>query len=109
MIEWNSARPQLEFEVKVGHLSVVVAWHESGRGDHERSRMKLSRDMPRMWDIIHGLESSKFRRDLSKRNELTPIDRLRRDKATFRFFGSLGVQAVYSQQHGSSLVDAGAT
>lgn len=67
MIEWNSARPQLEFEVKVGHLSVVVR----GTSQDEaitNARMKLSRDMPRMWDIIHGLESSKF--DVTCRSEM---------------------------------------
>jgi|GEM_PF-1747361 len=59
MIEWNSARPQLDFEVKVGLMSVVVR----GASREEaitNARMKLSEDLPRMWDVIHGLEDSRF-------------------------------------------------
>ncbi len=59
MIEWNSARPQLEFEVKVGLMSVVVrgATQEEAISN---ARMKLSRDLPRMWDVIHGMDNSRF-------------------------------------------------
>ena len=66
MIEWNSARPQLEFEVKVGHMSVVVrgTTHDEAISN---ARMQLSRDMPRMWDVIHGLENSRF--DVTCRSE----------------------------------------
>ena len=59
MIEWNKARPQLDFEVKVGLMSVVV------RGATQKeaisnARAKLSNDLPRMWDVIHGLDDSRF-------------------------------------------------
>lgn len=59
MIEWNSARPKLEFEVKVGLMSVVVR----GTTQEEaisNARMQLSRDLPRMWDVIHSLDKSRF-------------------------------------------------
>lgn len=66
MIEWNSARPQLEFEVKVGLMSVVVrgATQEEAISN---ARMQLSRDLPRMWDVIHELETSRF--DVTCRSE----------------------------------------
>ena len=66
MIEWNSSKPKLEYEVKVGHMSVVVR----GTSQDEaisNARMKLSRELPRMWDVIHGLDSSKF--DVTCRTE----------------------------------------
>jgi hypothetical protein len=59
MIEWNSSRPQMDFEVTVGLMSVVVR----GASREEaitNARMKLSQDLPRMWDVIHGLEDSRF-------------------------------------------------
>jgi hypothetical protein len=66
MIEWNSSRPQLEFEVKVGHTRVVV----QGATQEEaisNARKQLSREMPRMWDVIHNLDTSRF--DVTCRNE----------------------------------------
>ena len=59
MIEWNKARPQLDFEVKVGLMSVVVrgATQEEAISN---ARAKLSNDLPRMWDVIHGLDDSRF-------------------------------------------------
>lgn len=59
MIEWNSSRPKQEFEVKVGLMSVVVR----GASQEEaitNARAKLSNELPRMWDIIHGLDDSRF-------------------------------------------------
>lgn len=66
MIEWNTSRPQLEFEVKVGHMSVVVRGATQDEAI-SNARTKLSRDMPRMWDIIHGLDKSRF--DVTCRSE----------------------------------------
>ena len=59
MIEWNSARPQLDYEVKVGHTAV---WVRAGSRDDaiKQARLKLSQDMPRLWDVIHGLAESRF-------------------------------------------------
>ena len=59
MIEWNSSRPQLEYEVKVGSMAVTVR----GATQEEaikQARTKLSHDMPRLWDVIHGLAESRF-------------------------------------------------
>ncbi len=59
MIEWNSARPQMQFEVRVGLMRVVVrgTTHEEAITN---ARTQLSRDLPRMWDIIYGLDDSRF-------------------------------------------------
>jgi hypothetical protein len=59
MIEWNKARPLAEYEVRVGHFRVVV----NGTSRDEaisNARMRLSRELPRMWDVIHGLAASRF-------------------------------------------------
>ena len=66
MIEWNSSKPQLEFEVKVGHMRVVVRGTTQDEAI-SNARMQLCRDMPRMWDVIHGLDASRF--DVTCRNE----------------------------------------
>lgn len=66
MIEWNSARPQLEFEVKLGHLQLVVRGATKDEAISQ-ARMQLSREMPRMWDVIHKLDDSRF--DVSCRTE----------------------------------------
>ena len=59
MIEWNSSRPQMDFEVKVGLMSVIVrgATREEAITN---ARVKLCQDLPRMWDVIHGLDNSRF-------------------------------------------------
>ena len=59
MIEWNSARPKHEYEVKVGLMSVVVRGATRDEAI-SNARMQLSRDLPRMWDVIHGLDNSRF-------------------------------------------------
>jgi len=59
MIEWNNSRPLLEYEVSVGHMRVVV----HGNTQEEailNARMKMSRELPRMWDVIHGLAANRF-------------------------------------------------
>lgn len=59
MIEWNKARPLTEYEVRVGHFRVVV--HGASRDEAiSNARMRLSRELPRMWDVIHGLAASRF-------------------------------------------------
>jgi len=59
MIEWNASRPLLEYEVRVGHIRVIV--NGGSREDAiVQARRKMSREMPRMWDVIHALASSRF-------------------------------------------------
>jgi hypothetical protein len=59
MIKWNSARPLLEYEVRVGHMRVIV--NGISRDDAiTNARRRLSREMPRMWDVIHGLAATSF-------------------------------------------------
>ena len=59
MIEWNAAKPLSEYEVRVGHMRVIVRG-----GSHEdaipQARRALSRDLPRMWDVIHTLAADRF-------------------------------------------------
>ena len=59
MIEWNSAMPQLEYEVQVGFMRVEVLG--TSREDAiQKARKKLCQEMPRMWDVIHQLADSRF-------------------------------------------------
>lgn len=47
------------YRVKVGHLEVVV----SGTNDAEaiaNARLQLARDLPRFYDLIRALESTRF-------------------------------------------------
>ncbi len=59
MIEWNAATPLTNYEVRVGHMRVVVRG-----GSHEdaivQARRALSRELPRMWDVIHTLATNRF-------------------------------------------------
>jgi hypothetical protein len=59
MIEWNAAKPLSEYEVRVGHMRVIV---RGGSFDDaiSQARRELSRDMPRMWDVIHTLATNRF-------------------------------------------------
>ena len=59
MIEWNASRPLLEYEVRVGHMRVTVRGLSREEAISE-ARRRLSQDMPRMWDVIHGLAASRF-------------------------------------------------
>lgn len=59
MIEWNSQKPRLEYEVTVGHMQVTVR----GATEQEaiqQARTELCRDLPRLWDVIHGLADHRF-------------------------------------------------
>ncbi len=60
MIDWNAAKPLSEYEVRVGHMRVIVRG-----GSHEdaisQARRALSREMPRMWDVIHTLATYRFK------------------------------------------------
>ena len=59
MIEWNAAKPLSEYEVRVGHMRVIVRG-----GSHEdaisQARRALSRELPRMWDLIYALATNRF-------------------------------------------------
>ncbi len=59
MIEWSKSKPTRKFQVRVGHSTVVV---ESSSPDDAvlQARHLLCADMPRMWDVIHSLEPSRF-------------------------------------------------
>lgn len=59
MIEWNAALPRYEFDVQVGHLCVRV--HGTSRVEAiKNAKQKLCHEMPRMWDVIHGLSDDRF-------------------------------------------------
>ena len=59
MIEWNAAKPLSEYEVRVGHMRVIVRGG-SLEDAISQARRELSRDMPRMWDVIHMLATNRF-------------------------------------------------
>ena len=47
------------YRVKVGHVEISVRAHSSDEAITE-ARRQLARDMPRLYDIIRGLEATKF-------------------------------------------------
>ena len=59
MIEWNASKPLSDYEVRVGHMRVVV---QGGSRDDaiSQARRELSRELPRMWDVIHALAAHRF-------------------------------------------------
>lgn len=59
MIEWNASKLLCNYEVRVGHMRVVV---RSGSHDDaiSQARRELSHQLPRMWDVIHALASHRF-------------------------------------------------
>ena len=59
MIEWNSQKPKLEYEVTVGHMQVTVRGSTQQEAI-QQARTKLCHEMPRLWDVIHGLAESRF-------------------------------------------------
>ncbi len=59
MIEWNAAKPLSEYEVRVGHMRVIV--QGGSREDAiSQARRALSLEMPRMWDVIHSMATNRF-------------------------------------------------
>ena len=59
MIEWNSALPRMEYDVRVGFMRVRV--QGINRDDAiKKARTQLCREMPRMWDVIHQLADARF-------------------------------------------------
>ena len=59
MIHWQASDAKLEYEVRVGHMRVIV--QSGSRQDAiEQARRQLSRELPRMWDVIHDLDENRF-------------------------------------------------
>ena len=60
MISHDRAKqPNHSFQVQVGYASVTVQG-VSRQDAIQQARMELCREMPRMWDIIHHMEDSRF-------------------------------------------------
>lgn len=59
MIEWNSQKPKLEYEVTVGYMQVTVRGATQQEAI-QQARTQMCREMPRLWDVIHGLAESRF-------------------------------------------------
>ena len=54
--------PIVDYQVSVGHFTVKV----EGRSREEAivaARRRLCSELPRMWDVIHSLEQSRFQVD----------------------------------------------
>ncbi len=60
MIRQASSHPELQaYRVQVGHASVVVRCDGPEEALRE-GRRQLSLEMPRLWDVIHNLDASRF-------------------------------------------------
>ncbi len=66
MIEWNSAAPKLDFDVRVGLMQVKVKGTNRQEAV-ENARKQLCKELPRMWDVIQGLAETRF--EVTCRNE----------------------------------------
>jgi len=66
MIEWNSAAPKLDFDVRVGLMQVTVKGTNRLEAV-ENARKQLCKELPRMWDVIQGLAETRF--EVTCRNE----------------------------------------
>ena len=60
MISHNGRPPRHQtYRVKIGHSSVIV--DGTSREDAIRAaRRQLSRELPRLWDVIHQLDDNRF-------------------------------------------------
>jgi len=47
------------FAVRLGHNRVLVEGDSPSDAIYQ-ARMQLSHDMPRLWDLIHAMDESKF-------------------------------------------------
>lgn len=62
MLHDHAQAPHHQYVVTVGHAKITVSsccQHEAIR----LARRELSREMPRLWDVIHRLEEHRFRVD----------------------------------------------
>jgi len=50
---------QRTFQVRLGHATVLVEGLTEQQAIR-RARRQLCRDMPRMWDVIQGLDAGQF-------------------------------------------------
>ena len=59
MIEWNASQLLSNYEVRVGHMRVVVRGG-SQEDAISQARRELSHQLPSMWDVIHALAPQRF-------------------------------------------------
>jgi len=59
MIRYLPEPPAAYYEVRLGHASVVVVGHSEAEAIRA-ARLRLSDEMPRLWDLIHRLDASRF-------------------------------------------------
>lgn len=52
-------QPLVDYQVSVGHFTVQVAGRTRDEAIQE-ARRKLCHELPRMWDVIQGLEDNRF-------------------------------------------------
>ena len=59
MIDMNRSRFPTRYLVRVGHNSVTVDGHSRAEAIR-RARIRMSLDLPRLYDVIHSLEDQCF-------------------------------------------------
>ena len=52
-------RPNNSYQVRIGHTSVIVTGRDQADAI-DVARQRLCVEMPRMWDVIQTLETSRF-------------------------------------------------
>ena len=59
MIDVNRAHPLMRYQITVGHSRVFV-WSATRQQAIQEARIKLSLEMPRLYDVIHAMDESRF-------------------------------------------------
>ena len=59
MIDMNRSDFPERYTVSVGHARVVVDGHSPADAIHQ-ARLRLSAEMPRLYDVIHSLDDHRF-------------------------------------------------
>ncbi|MCP4190358.1 MAG: hypothetical protein GY768_07000 [Planctomycetaceae bacterium] len=59
MIDMNRSKFPARYRVSLGHASVTVDGFSPAEALHA-ARIRLSLDLPRLYDVIHSLEDGRF-------------------------------------------------
>jgi len=59
MIDMNRSKFPTRYLVRVGHNSVTVDGHSRAEAIRQ-ARIRMSLDLPRLYDVIHALEDQSF-------------------------------------------------
>jgi hypothetical protein len=59
MKDWSDRRGPRSYRVRIGHHTVTVVGASAEQAIGEARRL-LCLELPRLWDVIHGLHPGKF-------------------------------------------------